>query len=380
MGGATQLVYDITKRMHASGQKVMILTGRSNQETSSSAWNNRVLENVYEAGIPVQVCPHLQHRINLPNDLRALLWITAELKKHRPRLVHIHSSKAGILGRLACRLAGIERVVLHVHGWSFSSARGLTHRVYLELEKAFEKLTTEYIFVSRQDMRDFIRLGGNPHIESRSHVIYPGTDFDPLEKGKARRGELREAFGFEDHHHVVGSIGRLDHQKNPQLFVTIAAHYAEAHRDARFVWVGEGVERGDVERQIRQLNLSDRFTLTGFVEDVDPYFHMFDTFALTSRYEGLPLAVIRALASGTPVVEFLSNGMIDLNERFQSVLGVPHGDVEGFVRQLEVARKMSTAERSVLEEEARWVRVNLNEDRMYDAIMDVYRNLEPAAS
>ena len=372
MGGATQLVYDITKRMHTSGQDVLILTGLSNKETSLSAWNNRVLEAVYEAGIPVEVCPHLQHRISLSNDLRALLWLVAKLKKIRPTIVHIHSSKAGILGRLASRLAGIERVVFHVHGWSFSSSRGLTRRVYIELEKAFERLTSEYIFVSRQDMREFVQLGGNPNIESRSHVIYPGTDFGALKKGMVRRSELREALGFEDHHHVVGSVGRLDYQKNPQLFVTIAAQYAQVHPDARFVWVGEGVERGAVERHIRHLNLSDKVTLTGFVEDVDAYYHVFDTFALTSRYEGLPLAVIRSLAAGTPVVEFLSNGMIDLDERFRSVLGVPHGDVEGFVKQLEVARTMSSAGRPILDAEARWVRENLNQDCMYKAIMDVY--------
>jgi len=380
MGGATQLVYDITRRMHESGQDVLILTGLSNKDTSLSAWNNRILEHVYKAGIPVEVCPHLQHRITPVNDFRALLWLTAKLREHRQAVVHIHSSKAGILGRLACRLAGIERTIFHVHGWSFSSARGMTRRIYLELEKAFERLTTAYIFVSRQDMRDFIQFGGNPRIKSRSHVIHPGTDFGPLENASARRGELRAAFGFADHHHVVGNIGRLDYQKNPQLFVAIAAKYAEVHPDARFVWVGEGVERGDVERHIDRLNLSDRLILTGFVEDVDPYYHMFDTFALTSRYEGLPLAVIRALACGTPVVEFLSNGMIDLDERFRSVLGVPHGDVDGFVRQLELARTMSVTHRPTLDGDARWVRDNLSLDRMYEAIMKVYRNAGPAPS
>jgi glycosyltransferase involved in cell wall biosynthesis len=380
MGGATQLVYDITKRMHASGQDVLILTGLSNKQTSLSAWNNRVLTAVKEAGIPVEVCPHLQHRISLPNDFRALLWLVAKLKEHRPTVVHIHSSKAGILGRLAARLSGVERVVFHVHGWSFSSAKGLLRWFYLELEKAFDRITPEYIFVSRQDMLDFVQLGGDPSIDRRSHVIYPGTDFGALEAGKGRRREIRKAYGFEDHHHVIGSIGRLDYQKNPQLFVTIASQYAKLNHDARFAWIGEGVELDDVEQLISDLDLGDRFTLMGFVEDVDAYYHVFDTFALTSRYEGLPLAVIRALAAGTPVVEFLSNGMIDLDQQFRSVLGVPHGDIEGFVSQLEVARHMSSAERPMLEAESRWVRENLNLDCMYEAIMNVYGLPAPVAS
>ena len=372
MGGATQLVYDITQRMHASGQDVLILTGLSDEQRSFSAKNNRILEQVYAAHIPVEVCPYLQHRISPLNDARALWWITTRLRDRKPNIVHIHSSKAGILGRLACKLAGIKRVIFHVHGWSFSRSRGLTQRMYLGLERAFYRLTTEYIFVSRQDILDFVRLGGNPSTDSKSHVIYPGADFVSPERGHVYRRELREELGFRDEHHVVGSIGRLDYQKNPQMFVTVAHEYAKINPDARFVWIGEGDARTEVEMLVEKLGLSDQFLLPGYIEDVEPYYHMFDTFALTSRYEGLPLAVIKSLASGTPVVEFLSNGMIDLNEKFRSVLGAPQGDVVEFVRQLENARLMLVEETDVLEEEARFVRENLNRDRMYEAIMKVY--------
>lgn len=99
---------------------------------------------------------------------------------------------------------------------------------------------------------------------------------------------------------------------------------------------------------------------------------LFNTFALTSRYEGLLLAVVKALTSGTPVVEFLSNGMIDLNEQFQSVLGARPGIVDEFVSQLVKAMSMLVDESDVLEAEAEYVRKNLNRDRMYEAIMDVY--------
>jgi glycosyltransferase involved in cell wall biosynthesis len=372
MGGATQLVYDITQRMHNSGQNVCIFTGLSDEQRSFSAKNNRILENVRVAGIPVEVCPFLQHRISPLNDLRALLWITRRLWKRKPGIVHIHSSKAGILGRLACKLAGIQRVIFHVHGWSFSRSRGVVRRVYLALEHVFYRLTTEYIFVSRQDILDFIQLGGNPNIESKSHVIYPGANFLSPENGQVHRQNLRRQLGLGDGDHVVGSIGRLDYQKNPQMFVTIAQEYAKIDPTAYFIWIGEGDEREEVEKLINTLNLSDRFLLPGYVEDVEPYYHIFDTFALTSRYEGLPLAVIKALASGTPVVEFLSNGMVDLNAQFRSVLGVPPGDVNHFVKQLKNAQLMLTEELDVLEEEAEYVRENLNIDRMYEAVMAVY--------
>jgi len=372
MGGATQLVYDITDRMYSSGNDVCIFTGLSDEQRSFSAKNNRILEDVKAAGIPVEVCPYLQHRVSPLKDLLALLWITRRLKKRKPDIVHIHSSKAGILGRLACKFAGIQRVIFHVHGWSFSRSHGLVRRVYLALERAFYWLTTEYIFVSRQDILDFIQLGGDPDIESKSHVIYPGADFLSPEIGKTYRENLRGQLGFLDKDHVVGSIGRLDYQKNPQMFVRIAYEYVKINPDAYFVWIGEGDEREEVEKLISTFSLSDRFLLPGYVEDVEPYYHVFDTFALTSRYEGLPLAIIKALASGTPVVEFLSNGMIDLDVRFRSVLGVPPGDVNHFVKQLKNAQLMLTEARDVVEQEAEYVRENLNIDRMYEAVMAVY--------
>jgi len=271
-------------------------------------------------------------------------------------------------------------VIFHIHGWRFSRFHGLARRMYLMLERAFYRLTTEYIFVSRQDILDFVALGGNAGTEGKSHVIYPGADFVGPEEGTEHRRRLRKEMGFRDTDHVVGTIGRLDYQKNPQMFVRMAAEYSKINPAAQFVWIGEGNERSEVEEMVEELGLADRFFLPGYVDDVEPYYFLFDTFAFTSRYEGLPLSVVKALASGTPVVEFLSNGMIDLNTQFRSVLGAPPGSVDEFVSQLDKARLMLVDERDVLEAEAAFVRKNLNRDRMYEAIMEVYfRTGSPSA-
>lgn len=374
MGGATQLVFDITKRMHESGEEVLILTGVADA-ASLSAKNNRVLEQVYAAGIPVAVCPYLRDRISTPNDLRALFWLCAKLRMHRAAIVHIHSSKAGILGRLACRVAGVKRVIFHVHGWSFSRSRGLARKLAFLLERAFYHLTDAYVFVCRDDMLEFVRMGGNRGIETKGRVIYPGTVFLSEDERRRHRRELRARLGFTDGDFVIGSIGRLDYQKNPQAFVPIAKRYSEADSTARFIWIGEGRDRGEVEGLIERAGLSGRFTLTGFVEDAEPYFGVLDTFVLTSRYEGLPLSVIKALSCATPVVGFLVNGMNDLHTKFESVLAVAPGDSEAFVKGLATARAMLGTARSMLESEARIVRERMNGDRMYDAIVELYASM-----
>ena len=380
MGGAQQLVYELTARMLASHHDVLILTGLADEKTTTSAPNNRVLEQARAAHVPVEICPFLQERISPWTDLRALFWLCRRLRRCRSAIVHVHSSKAGILGRLACRLVGVRRVIYHVHGWSYSSARGISRRFFFWLERAFYWLTTQYIFVNRHDMVDFVRGGGNPAIESKGHVIYPGATFLTADERRAHRCELRRQLGYSNADHVVGSIGRLDYQKDPQSFVHIATRYAKTETASRFLWIGEGPDRTEVEQLIADFGLADRFTLPGYVDHAEAYFSVFDTFVLTSRYEGLPVSVIKALSCGTPVVGFRVNGMHDLCDQFVSVRTVAPGDEAGFVRALDAARRMLKSERIVLDREATFVRDNLNADRMYEAITDVYASLKPDAS
>lgn len=374
MGGAMQLVYDITKRLHESGEEVLILTGVSDA-SSLSATNNRILEDVYAAGIPVMVVPHLQDRISAPDDLRALFWLCAKLRKHRDAIVHIHSSKAGILGRIACWVAGVKRVVFHVHGWSFSRSLSLARKLMFLLERAFYHLTDAYIFVCQADMVEFVCMGGNRGMVAKARVIYPGTVFLSEDERRRHRLELRVKLGYRESDFVIGSIGRLDYQKNPQAFVAIAKQYAKTDRTARFLWVGEGRDRGEVEELVARAGLSDRFTLAGFVADAEPYNAVFDAFVLSSRYEGLPLSVVKALSCAMPVVGFLVNGMRDFHGRFESVIAIAPGDSEAFVKGLATARAMLGTSRSTLDREARIVRETMNGDRMYEAILDLYTSM-----
>ena len=134
-----------------------------------------------------------------------------------------------------------------------------------------------------------------------------------MDKQKTSRIELRSKLGFSDNDHVVGTVGRLDFQKNPQIFIEIANSYSKIDGDAKFLWIGKGVYREDMEKRINELALSDKFILPGYVDDVEPYFSVFDTFIITSRYEGLPLTVLKSIACGVPVVSYLINGINDLS-------------------------------------------------------------------
>jgi glycosyltransferase involved in cell wall biosynthesis len=375
MGGAQQLVFEIANRMHQSKKKVTIFTGLSDTKKSLSGRDNKILDMVYKEQIPVEIIPSLIDRISLIHDLKALIGLCIMLRKYKPSIVHIHSSKAGILARIACRLIGVKKVIYHVHGWSYGRATGFSRSFYLLLERIFYYLTTKYIFVCQQDMIDFIKLGGNPRIRSKSCVIYPGASFLNSVQKNHYRSKLRRKLGFSDADHVVGTVARMDFQKNPQIFVKIASRFADVCNNARFLWIGKGVYKIEIENLIEKSGLSDKFVLPGYIDEADLYFSVFDTFIITSRYEGLPVTPLKAIACGIPVVGFCVNGIKDLSIRFKQFFGVDSDDIDEFVQQLINAKKMFEEEKEMLDREGGYVRNSFNIDSMYGDIIKVYESI-----
>ena len=376
MGGAQQLVYEIAKRMQKSNREVVIFTGLSDSKKSLSALDNKIFKEVSKEKIPVEVIPSLNDRISLIADLKSLFKIYKLLKIYKPSIVHIHGSKAGILGRLACKLSNFNKVIFHVHGWPFSgSIRFFSSKLYLWLEKLFYILTTKYIFVSKQDILDFVNLGVNQKIIAKSHVIYPGANYFEPDKQKKFRTDLRNELGFRDSDFVVGTVSRLDFQKNPEIFIEIADKYAKINSDAKFLWIGKGSYEKKINNKIEELRLSDKFVLPGYIEYVEPYFSVFDIFIITSRHEGLPITALKALACGIPVVGFNVNGINDLSEKFSSVYGVKPYDIWEFVKQLTNSKNMIETRNKIIEKDAKYVRDHFNLDKMYDKIVKIYDSI-----
>lgn len=374
MGGAQQQAFEIVKRMHQSGKDVIIFTGLSDLKNSLSAKDNKILEFIYEENIPVELIPNLTDRISLLNDFKSLIRIYFLIKKHNPSVVHIHSSKTGILGRLACSFLNIKKIIYHVHGWSFSSSSGLKQKLYLFLEKIFYYITTDYIFVCEQDMFDFIHYGGNKNIKNKSHVIYPGCDFIDIKSIEKTKKSLRSKLGVSNKDYLIGTVARLDFQKNPQIFVEIANKYLKKNNNAKFIWIGKGNSLLEVKKMIHKYGISDKFILPGFVDDVEPYFSIFDTFVLTSRYEGLPVTILKALACGIPIVSFQINGVNDLSKEFKSVYGIKPFVIDSFVENLILAKEMIKTKPELIKNDGMIIRKKFNMNVMYDNILRVYEN------
>lgn len=282
-------------------------------------------------GVRLRFLPSLVREISPRSDASALLALRKMLAEEKaraagaPLVVQTHSSKAGVLGRLAARLAGADLVLHTVHGFGVREGdRSLRGRILLAAERLASRCTDLFLPVSGENTATAARLG--LFGEERARVVRPGFDTAPFLD--ADRGEARRRLGVPEGIPLVGTVACFKPQKAPKDFVRAAALVARAVPEVRFAWVGDGELRGETEDAVAREGLSRRFTFLGWRDDVPSLLPGFDVFLLTSLWEGLPKVVPQALLSGVPVVATAVDGTREAVEDGTDGYLVPPGDAE----------------------------------------------------
>ncbi len=259
------------------------------------------------AGLILKKSKFLERPINPLKDVLALIEIYCFIKKNRIQIVHTHSSKAGILGRLAAKLAKTPLIMHTVHGWSFNDyqSRG-TYYFYVFLEKFCAAFTHKIIVVSGFDQDKGLK---NSIGEKNQYaLIRYGIDVRSL-KDAGRRNEARKFLGLTDADLAVGMVACFKPQKAPLDFIELASLIKKDFPDTKFVLVGDGGLRKKIAVRIRQLNLDGQVILTGWHNDIPLILSGLDAFVLTSLWEGLPIAVLEAMAAGVALVATDTGGI-----------------------------------------------------------------------
>lgn len=284
-----------------------------------------LFEEAHRRGVPVLTVPSLRRPIRPLADAKAVVELVRLFRRERPDIVHTHSSKAGLVGRLAARIAGVPVVVHTVHGWSFHEGMSPPARaVAVALERLAARWTWPLVVVCEIDAEIGVAAGiGNP---AQYTVIRSAVDVDRLRRAAGSRASARAALGIPEGVPVAGTVTRLCQQKDPETLLRAARLAAELRPDTRFVVVGDGPLRPQVERLLDELELRDHVTLLGRRSDVDALLPGFDAFVLSSRWEGLPRVVVEAMAVGVPVVSTDVGGIAEAVEDQVSGLLVPPGD------------------------------------------------------
>ncbi len=268
-------------------------------------------------GVPIRFVRPLRRRIRPHRDLEAIANLARVFREERPDIVHTHSSKAGIVGRLAARLAGVPHIVHTIHGYGFHAGQTwVLRRVLIGAERLAARVTTQFIAVSRANLEQGIALGlFGP---DRVSLIRSGVRLEAFGAasrggaGQAARAALRRELGLPGDAPLVGMVACLKPQKSPLTFVEVAARVTRQAPAAAFVLAGDGELRPDVERRVRELNLGARLRLLGWRRDVPALMAALDVLLHTSLWEGLPRVLPEAIAASVPIVATGVDGTCDI--------------------------------------------------------------------
>src|SRR3989338_4917710 len=259
-------------------------------------------------GLSVKASSFLERSLNPLKDFLALSEIYRFIKKNNIDIVHTHSSKAGILGRFAARLAKIKVVIHTVHGWSFNDCQPRAERLFfILLERLSARFSDKLVVVSYCDRQN--GLDNNIGKENKYRLIRYGVDYTEF---NIKEQNTREELGINPEDLAVGMIACFKPQKSPRDFIRLAFLTKRILPDARFLLVGDGALRKKTEKLIHKFNLEKQIILTGWRRDIPRILSAIDVFVLTSLWEGLPISVLEAMATSKPVITTHTGGVAEI--------------------------------------------------------------------
>jgi len=315
---------------------------------------NRLIQEAQSAGFDVTVMQHLRSEISPANDLRALAQLKDFLRVGQFDIVHTHSAKAGALGRLAAHDAQVRRIVHTYHGFPFHEFQPRPKRLaYVRIEKSLGKITDAFLAVGPAVAAEAIRLriAAPERVRTIGVAVSAGPAPDASDRAEARR-----LLAVPPGMHVVGTVGRLDYQKAPDDFINALA--ALNRPDVFGVWIGDGPLRARMEKLAARRGLAGRMSFVGERTDVSALLPGLDVFAMASRYEGLPCAIVEAMAASRAVVATAVNAVPNIVVAGETGLLVPAGRPELLSRALrylidnpDVAARLGATARAQLGEE-----------------------------
>jgi len=252
----------------------------------------------------------LQREIRPVKDLKTFFQVFKVLKKINPDIVHTHSSKAGIMGRMTAFILKVPVIIHSVHGFSFSPFHSLFKRnFFLVAEKIVSKLTTHFVFVSKDD----IKVAKQKKLVKDNYtLIRSGFQKMKFLKKNSNLASIRKKYNIKDKDFVCGVIAPFKPQKGLFHLIEIASMVLEKRKNVVFFIAGDGKLREEIEHRLKKRGILENFRLPGFIFDIENAIDIFDIGISTALWEGLPQSLIQMRLKKKSIVASNISGNVEV--------------------------------------------------------------------
>jgi glycosyltransferase involved in cell wall biosynthesis len=356
-GGSAQATFLTLLGLKKQNFEPALLTGlplESQMKDKELKVTENNIQQLKSENIKVIQSPFLVRRINIIKDFEALIDMWRIVKKYNPLIVHTHSSKAGFLGRLAAKLAGVPILVHSPHGHVFVGYFGpIKTKIFIILERLASRITDKIVALTQREKEAHVRLRIGS--EDTFVVIHSGVELNKFQEMPLVEGQyVRRKLGLPENALIIGTSGRLEPVKGPEFLMAAATSIISQFPNTFFLLAGDGSLRQDLEKKALDFGIEKNIVFLGWREDIAKIISIFDVFCLPSLNEGMGRVLVEAMALGKPIVASNAGGIPDL---------ITHGK-NGFLVPPKNSKELAKYIQILLEDKEKRVKMGLAGKKM----------------
>ena len=314
-GGAQHYIFNLSYNL----KDEFAITVASGKLAGISKYNllKKIEEYMPNNEVGTHEFKNLTRSINPIRDILAIFDLVNYINSAKPDIIHLNSSKAGIIGSIAARLAKHKaKVVYTIHGWVFLEPMNKFKRwLYIRLEKFASRFRNKIIILGLKEKQ--IALNYKICHEEKIKVLPHGI----IKFNRTSKERAREKLGLPQNKKIIGTISNLYTSKGIEYLIEAAANIKDDN--IIFVVIGDGELKNELNSKIQKLNLQNRFNLLGEVFYAAQYLNAFDIFTLSSIKEGMPFVILEAMEAGLPIVATDVGNIQEMMEDYQNKIIVP---------------------------------------------------------
>ena len=275
----------------------------------------------------------MTREIKINQDLKSIFEVRKLLKKIKPDILYLHSSKAGAYGRIAMLFNHRTKILYNAHGWYFNADMNSKKKKIIALiEKILAVRTDKIINISQSEYDSALKYKIAP--AKKMCVIENCIDFRKFEDCDKYREETRNKYNIKDNEIVIGVVGRLSEQKDPITTIKAFNEVYKEKKNVRLMYVGSGELENKVMEYAKENNLQSLITITGWVNNTERYIPAFDIAILPSKWEGFGLVLIEYMACNKPIVGTNTGGISNIIENNKNGLLCNKDDYEDLSKKI----------------------------------------------